>query len=194
MIFLWGGWAGAKEPRSQGAINVSLVFSRHASDSMFFLNGRLGGASPFLFEGISGYLKIKGLAFRISMSRIHKHTFSPRSKSPMKHRSTPSSFTPEKQPTEFNRGPRNIIMNPPKPSKTTCRYSFGYGLDDSDKPVFLLWPERTEHNGFGLIDVESGNYHDLSKTPSIQNLGLNISMLLSALVAPETFETRRLSL
>ena len=53
-----------------------------------------------------------------------------------------------------------------------CRYSFGYGLDDSDKPVFLLWPERTEHNGFGLIDVESGNYQDLSETPSIQNLGL----------------------
>ena len=53
-----------------------------------------------------------------------------------------------------------------------CRYSFGYGLDDSDKPVFLVWPERTEHNGFGLTDVETGNYHDLCETPSIQNLGL----------------------
>ena len=28
-----------------------------------------------------------------------------------------------------------------------CRYSFGYGLADSDKPVFLVWPERTKHNG-----------------------------------------------
>ena len=25
---------------------------------------------------------------------------------------------------------------------------FGYSLDDSDKPVFLVWPERTESNGF----------------------------------------------
>ena len=24
-----------------------------------------------------------------------------------------------------------------------CRYVFGYSLDDSDKPVFLIWPERT---------------------------------------------------
>jgi len=30
----------------------------------------------------------------------------------------------------------------------------------------------TEHNGFGLIDVESGNYQDLNETPNIQNLGL----------------------
>ena len=29
-----------------------------------------------------------------------------------------------------------------------CRYVFGYRLDDSDKPVFLIWPERTESNGF----------------------------------------------
>ena len=53
-----------------------------------------------------------------------------------------------------------------------CRYSFGYSLDDSDKPVFLIWPERTKHNGFWLLDVETGNYHDLCQTPSIQNLGL----------------------
>ena len=53
-----------------------------------------------------------------------------------------------------------------------CRYSFGYSLDDSDKPVFLIWPERTKHNGFWLLDVETGNYHDLCQTPSIQTLGL----------------------
>ena len=28
-----------------------------------------------------------------------------------------------------------------------CRYVFGYSLGDSDKPVFLVWPERTENNG-----------------------------------------------
>ena len=52
------------------------------------------------------------------------------------------------------------------------RYMFGYGLDDSDQPVFLIWPERTEHNGFWLLDVEAGYYHDLCQCPSIQNLGL----------------------
>ena len=34
-----------------------------------------------------------------------------------------------------------------------CRYVFGYSLDDSDKPVFLVWP-------------------NLCQAPSIQNLGL----------------------
>ena len=52
------------------------------------------------------------------------------------------------------------------------RYSFGYSLDDSDKPVFLIWPERTEQNGFWLLDVETGYYHDLCQCPSIENLGL----------------------
>ena len=27
------------------------------------------------------------------------------------------------------------------------RYVFGYSLDDSDKPVYLIWPERTRNNG-----------------------------------------------
>ena len=49
---------------------------------------------------------------------------------------------------------------------------FGYSLDDSDKPVFLIWPERTESNGFWLLDVETGHYHNLCQAPSIQNLGL----------------------
>ena len=53
-----------------------------------------------------------------------------------------------------------------------CRYSFGYSLDDSNKPVFLIWPSRTEHNGLWLLDVETGHYHDLCQTPSNQNLEL----------------------
>ena len=44
---------------------------------------------------------------------------------------------------------------------------FGYSLDDSDKPVFLIWAERTENNGFWLLDVKTGHYHNLC-----QNLGL----------------------
>ena len=49
---------------------------------------------------------------------------------------------------------------------------FGYSLDDSDKPVFSLWPERTESNGFWLLGVERDHYHNLCQAPSIQNLGL----------------------
>ena len=45
---------------------------------------------------------------------------------------------------------------------------FGYSLDDSDKPVFLIWPERTESNGFWLLDVETGHYHNLCQAPSIR--------------------------
>ena len=53
-----------------------------------------------------------------------------------------------------------------------CRYVFGYSLDDSDKPVFLVWPERTENNGFWLLDVDRDHYLNLCQVPSIQNLGL----------------------
>ena len=53
-----------------------------------------------------------------------------------------------------------------------CRYVFGYSLDDSDKPVYLIWPERTSGNGFWLLDAASNQYHNLCQTVSIRNLGL----------------------
>ena len=53
-----------------------------------------------------------------------------------------------------------------------CRYVFGYSLDDSDKPVFLIWPERTGNHGFWLLDVDRDQYHNLCQVPSIRNLGL----------------------
>ena len=45
-------------------------------------------------------------------------------------------------------------------------------LDDSDKPVFLVWPERTENNGFWILHADRDHYHELCQVPSIQNLGL----------------------
>ena len=53
-----------------------------------------------------------------------------------------------------------------------CRYVFGYSLDDSDKPVYLIWPERTRTNGFWLLDTARNQYHNLCQTVSICNLGL----------------------
>ena len=51
------------------------------------------------------------------------------------------------------------------------RYVFGYSLD-SDKPVYLIWPERTRSNGLWLLDVARNQYHNLCQTASICNLGL----------------------
>ena len=53
-----------------------------------------------------------------------------------------------------------------------CRYVFGYSLDDSDKAVYLIWPERTRTNGFWLLDTDRNQYHNLCQTASICNLGL----------------------
>ena len=53
-----------------------------------------------------------------------------------------------------------------------CRYVFGYSLDDSDKLVYLIWPERTSGNGFWLLDAASNQHHNLCQTVSIRNLGL----------------------
>ena len=53
-----------------------------------------------------------------------------------------------------------------------CRYVFGYSLDDSDKPVYLIWPERTRSNGLWLLDVARNPYHNLCQTASIRNLSL----------------------
>ena len=53
-----------------------------------------------------------------------------------------------------------------------CRYVFGYSLDDSDKPVYLIWPERTRNKGLW------NQYHNLCQTASIHNLGLEHLLLL----------------
>ena len=50
--------------------------------------------------------------------------------------------------------------------------ALGYSLDDSDKPIFLIWPERTGNNGFWLLDVARNQYHNLCQATSIRNLGL----------------------
>ena len=36
-----------------------------------------------------------------------------------------------------------------------CRYVFGYSLDDSDKPFFLVWPDRTESNGCQALATQA---------------------------------------
>ena len=63
-----------------------------------------------------------------------------------------------------------------------CRYVFGYSLDDSDKPVFLVWPERTENNGFWILDVDRDHYHNQGKFPASRTWVWSTSMQPLALV------------
>ena len=41
------------------------------------------------------------------------------------------------------------------------RYVFAYGVDNSDRPSYLLWPIRGGNGQFLLVDPWSGNYFDL---------------------------------
>ena len=40
---------------------------------------------------------------------------------------------------------------------------YGYGVDGSDRPSYLLWPRRGSAGHFWLIDPMSGSYFDPSK-------------------------------
>ena len=42
----------------------------------------------------------------------------------------------------------------------------------TNKPVYLIWPERTRNNGLWLLDVARNQYYNLYQTASICNLGL----------------------
>ena len=43
-----------------------------------------------------------------------------------------------------------------------CRYVYGYGIDGSDRPSYLLWPRRGSDGHFWLVDPMSGSYFDPS--------------------------------
>ena len=47
-----------------------------------------------------------------------------------------------------------------------CRYAYGYGLDGSEIPVYLVMPNRTEFGSFYLLDCATGEYFDLRDTLS----------------------------
>ena len=39
-------------------------------------------------------------------------------------------------------------------------------LANSDEPVFLVWPETTENDGFWMLDVDRDHYHNLWWMPA----------------------------
>ena len=57
-------------------------------------------------------------------------------------------------------------------SPVRCRYVYGYGVDASDRPSYLLWPCRGSDGHFWLMDPRSGKFFDPAKASFIAQLGL----------------------
>ena len=53
-----------------------------------------------------------------------------------------------------------------------ARFVFAYGVDNSDKPSYLLWPIRGVNGQFLLVDPWSGNYFDLEAAKFMEPIGL----------------------
>ena len=49
---------------------------------------------------------------------------------------------------------------------------YGYGVDASDRPSYLLWPRRGSDGHFWLMDPRSGKFFDPAKATFIAQLGL----------------------
>ena len=57
-------------------------------------------------------------------------------------------------------------------SPVRCRYVYGYGVDASDRPSYLLWPRRGSDGHFWLMDPRSGKFFDPAKAAFIAQLRL----------------------
>ena len=59
-------------------------------------------------------------------------------------------------------------------SRKDCPFKavFAYGVDNSDKPSYLLWPIRGVNGQFLLVDPWSGNYFDLEAAKFMEPIGL----------------------
>ena len=54
-------------------------------------------------------------------------------------------------------------------SPVRCRCVYGYGVDASDRPSYLLWPRQGSDGHFWLMDPR-GKFFDPAKQPSSHNL------------------------
>ena len=62
------------------------------------------------------------------------------------------------------------ITNPECPYR--IRYVYAYGIDDSDRPSYLLWPRRGEGGHFWLVDPWSGRFFDPATADFLAPIGL----------------------
>ena len=63
----------------------------------------------------------------------------------------------------------------PKPGKTPLhgrRFVYGYSLDGSDFPCYLLWPKRTPTGSFCLLESQTQWYVDIEHAGFLHPLGL----------------------
>ena len=52
------------------------------------------------------------------------------------------------------------------------RFVFAYGVDDSDRPSYLLWPRRGDGGRFWLVDPWSGRFFDPATAGFLAPIGL----------------------
>ena len=57
-------------------------------------------------------------------------------------------------------------------SPLRSRYVYGYGVDGSDRPSYLLWPRRGSDGHFWLIEPKTGDFFDPAKATFIASLGM----------------------
>ena len=53
-----------------------------------------------------------------------------------------------------------------------CKYVYGYALDGSDRPSYLLWPRRGADGHFWLVDPMLGNYFDPYEADFLESIEL----------------------
>ena len=56
--------------------------------------------------------------------------------------------------------------------KFKTRYVFAYGVDNSDRPSYLLWRIRGGNGQFLLVDPWSGNHFDLEAAKFMEPIGI----------------------
>ena len=53
-----------------------------------------------------------------------------------------------------------------------CRYVYGYGIDGSDLPSYVLWPRRGPGGHFWFVDPWTGRFFDPSRADFLAPIGL----------------------
>ena len=70
------------------------------------------------------------------------------------------------------------ITNPRCPHR--CRYVYGYGIDGSDRPSYLIWPRRGHGGHFWLVDPWTGKFFDPAMAEFLAPIGLQCIVFGSA--------------
>ena len=65
-----------------------------------------------------------------------------------------------------------IVPIPGKTSLHGRRFVYGYSLDGSDFPCYLLWPVRIQEDSFWLLESQTHRYVDLEQAGFLRPLGI----------------------